>query len=43
MNTTKLSLEVDLDEVWIVNANLTQLLNYIEPLVLLKDDEMRNG
>jgi uncharacterized protein with HEPN domain len=30
--------EVDLDEVWIVvNTNLPELLNYIEPLISLGD------
>jgi uncharacterized protein with HEPN domain len=33
--------EVDLDEVWtVINENLPQLLEYIEPLVLPEDDEM---
>lgn len=33
--------EVDLDEVWtVINENLPQLLEYIEPLVLLDNDEM---
>lgn len=31
--------EVDLDEVWtVVNENLPQLLNYIEPLIAVKGD-----
>jgi uncharacterized protein with HEPN domain len=31
--------EVDLDEVWtVISENLPQLLNYIEPLVLPKDN-----
>lgn len=34
--------EVDLDEVWtVINENLPQLLEHIEPLVLPEDDEMR--